>query len=110
MHPSTSPQAHRIARGLLLALAILLVQQHAALHWLAHAIAATHAKASSGSTQPDHCDECLALSAFGAAAPSAHTPLTAGTAQHALVAPTPVAALAAALQLAFRSRAPPIPI
>ena len=96
-----------LARGLL-ALALLFAQQHAALHWLSHAIAATHAKASGGSAVPDHCDECLALSAFGAAATGTDTPLLpASIAHHALVALPPVAISPAPLRLAFQSRAPP---
>ena len=96
-----------LARGLL-ALALLFAQQHAALHWLSHAVAATHAKPSGGSAAGEHCDECLALSALGAAAPSTYAPPPADAAQHALVAATPVATRSAALRLAFHSRAPPI--
>ena len=107
MHLPTPLTKNLLARGLL-ALALLFAQQHAALHWLSHAIAATHAKASGGSAVPDHCDECLALSAFGAAATGADTPLLpAGVAHHALVALAPVAVSPAALRLAFQSRAPP---
>lgn len=96
-----------LARGLL-ALALLFAQQHAVLHWLSHSIAATHAKANGGSAAGEHCDECLALSALGAAAPSTYAPPPADAAQHTLVAATPVTTRSAALRLAFRSRAPPI--
>ena len=99
-----------LARGLL-ALALLFAQQHAALHWLSHAVAATHAKPGGGSAAGEHCDECLALSALGAAATGTDAPLLpAGVAHHALVAASPVAISPAALRLAFQSRAPPTPI
>ena len=96
-----------LARGLL-ALALLFAQQTAALHWLSHAVDATHAKASHGSATPaDHCDECLALSALGAAAASAGITLPARLAQHARVALPPLAPSPAALRLGFHARAPP---
>ena len=108
--PSPSPKhllKNLLSRGLL-ALALLFAQQTAALHWLSHAVDATHAKASHGSAPADHCDECLALSALGAAASSAGITLPAGLAQHARVALPPVAPSPAALRLGFHSRAPPI--
>lgn len=95
-----------LARGAL-ALLLLFAQQQAALHWLSHAVEATHAKASS-SAPAEHCDECVALSAFGAAATSAPTPLPVSSAQHALAAPPIVATAPVPLRLGFRSRAPPI--
>ena len=98
-----------LARGLL-ALALLFAQQTAALHWLSHAVEATHAKAARGTAPADHCDECLALSALGAAATSSTLALPAGFAQHAMVALPAVLPAPAALRLAFHSRAPPIPI
>jgi hypothetical protein len=98
-----------IARTLL-AVVFLLAQQTASLHWLSHAIDATHAKASATTTLlPDHCDECLTLGALGAAAPSQRAALPVGFALHALLAARAAAPSPAALQLAFRSRAPPIP-
>lgn len=91
-----------------LALAFLFAQQTASLHWLSHAIDATHAKAGKSVPAPDHCDECLTLSALGAGATSHSAGLPAPTAQHALLASTAAVASPAALQLAFRSRAPPV--
>ena len=106
MRSSTSPLKILLGRGLL-ALALLFGQQHAALHWLSHAIEATHAKA--GTPAPDeHCDECLALAGLGAAAASAAPSLPVPIAQHALRS-LPAAAIApVALRLGFHSRAPPI--
>lgn len=95
-----------IGRGLL-ALALLFGQQQAALHWLSHAVEATHAKATK-SAPLDHCDECLALAGLGAAAPSASPTLPASFAQHALVALRPAGLAPVELRLGFRSRAPPI--
>jgi hypothetical protein len=90
-----------------LALAFLFAQQTASLHWLSHAIDATHAKAGSGTPAPDHCDECLTLGALGAGATSRGAELPAPAAQHALPASASSVASPAALRLAFRSRAPP---
>jgi hypothetical protein len=95
-----------LGRGLL-ALALLLGQQQAALHWLSHAIEATQAKATH-TPAADHCDECLALAGLGAAATSSASSLPPSTAQHALVAPSPTAAAALAPRRGFQSRAPPI--
>jgi len=95
-----------LARGLL-ALAFLFAQQTASLHWLSHAIDATHAKVGKSAPAPDHCDECLTLSALGAGATSNGAELPAPAAQHALLAAVTPVASPAALRLAFRSRAPP---
>lgn len=97
---------HLAARGLL-ALAFLFAQQTAALHWLSHAVEATQAKASTGAA-PHHCDECLSLGALGAAAASGGSTLPLASAHHALPAVASDAASPAPLQLAFRSRAPPV--
>lgn len=96
-----------VARGLL-ALAFLFAQQTAALHWLSHAVEATQSKASSSTGTAHHCDECLAVAALGAAAPSAGFAFPASLAQLAAGLATPVAASPAVPRLAFRSRAPPI--
>lgn len=101
------PAPKRLLAQGLLALVFLFAQQHAALHWLSHAIAATRAKAAGGSGVPDHCSECLALGALGGAAPASASALPAGVAHHALVALPPVANSTAALRFAFHSRAPP---
>jgi hypothetical protein len=106
MRPTASPLNTLLARALL-ALALLFAQQHAAVHWLAHAIDATHQKAPAP-TGAEHCDECLTLGALGAAAPGAAQALLPLPAQHALPAPPAAADSPAALRLAFRSRAPPI--
>ena len=94
------------ARGLL-ALAFLFAQQTAALHWLSHAVEATQQKAGQGTVPGHHCDECLTLSALGAAATSSGTSLPAVATPHALPARARGAASPAALRLAFHSRAPP---
>ena len=107
MRPARPLLKNILARGLL-ALALLFAQQTAALHWLSHAVESTHAKAGIGSAAGEHCDDCLALSALGAAATSADNALAAAAARHALPAPTPAVPPAAALRLAYRSRAPPI--
>ncbi len=103
------PHKRLLARGLL-ALLLLFAQQAASLHWLSHAIDATHAKASQGQAPSEHCDECLALGALGAAAPASPfvVPAAAGAdpwraAPHEATPSTP-------LRLAFRSRAPPVPV
>jgi hypothetical protein len=100
-----------LGRGLLarfaLAVALLLGQQQATLHWLSHAIEATQAKAAQ-TPASDHCDECLALAGLGAAATSSAAFLVPSTAQHALVAPAPIADATLAPRRGFQSRAPPI--
>ena len=56
-----------LARGLL-ALAFLFAQQTAVVHWLSHATEAAKPKSAAASAPAtDHCDECIALSALGAA-------------------------------------------
>jgi hypothetical protein len=108
MRSSSSPLKKLVARGLL-ALAFLFAQQTAALHWLSHAVEATQAKAgSSTGGAPHHCDECLAVAAFGAAAPGAGFAFPASLVQLAPGVATAVTASPAAPRLAFRSRAPPI--
>jgi hypothetical protein len=106
MRSTALPLNHWLARGLL-ALALLFAQQHAAVHWLAHAVGATHQKAPAP-TGAEHCDECLTLSALGGAAASAAQTLPLFAAQHALPTLPAAADSPAALRLAFRSRAPPI--
>jgi hypothetical protein len=100
-----------LGRGLLarfvLAVALLLGQQQATLHWLSHAIEATQAKATH-TPASDHCDECLALAGLGGAAAPAAPNLAPSAAQHALVAPSPIAAATLAPRRGFQSRAPPI--
>jgi hypothetical protein len=106
----SSPPALKIfvARGLL-ALAFLFAQQTAALHWLSHAVEATQAKASSSTGGAlHHCDDCLAVAALGAAAPSAGFAFPAALARLMPGVATPVAASPAVPRLGFRSRAPPI--
>ncbi|MEP7296366.1 MAG: hypothetical protein ABI702_09260 [Burkholderiales bacterium] len=106
MRAIPSPLKTLFARGLL-ALALLFAQQTAALHWLSHAVEATHAKA--GLPAPgEHCDECVALAGLGAAAASTAPLLPTSFAQHALHARLPAATSPAAPWLAYHSRAPPI--
>ena len=106
MRAIPSPLKTLFGRGLL-ALALLFAQQTAALHWLSHAVEATHAKAGLP-TPLEHCDECVALAGLGAAAASTTPLLPTSFAQHALCAvPLATPSLAAA-RLAYRSRAPPI--
>jgi hypothetical protein len=107
MRPTTPLLKTLAARGLL-ALAFLFAQHTASLHWLSHAIESTQAKAGAANNLPPHCDECLTLAAFGAAAPSDGPVLPQAAGQHALAAPRAASPPAAALRLAFRSRAPPI--
>ena len=97
----------------LLALALLFAQHTASRHWLAHAVEATQgqpatSESGQGLAAVDHCDQCLTLSPFGAAAPGSAFVWPAALAWQAqallrTAVPTP-----AALRLAFRSRAPPI--
>ena len=106
MLAASSSLKRLLGRGLL-ALALLFAQQQAALHWLSHAIDATHAKASN-SAPAEHCDDCLTLGVLAAGAASTSPVLPVSFAQHALTTTPPAMASPAALRLAFRSRAPPI--
>jgi hypothetical protein len=106
MHALPSSLKTLLGRGLL-ALALLLGQQHAALHWLSHAVEATQAKASKAAPL-EHCDECLALAGLGAAATSAAPALPAFDAQHALTPQHPAVSASVQLRLGFHSRAPPV--
>lgn len=95
-----------LARSVL-ALMLLFAQAQSATHWLSHVAEAKHAKPG-GSTPAEHCDECLALSALGAAASSAALALPSGTAHHVLADLPAASATPAAAWPAFHSRAPPI--
>ena len=97
-----------LAARVLLALTFLFAQQTASLHWLSHAIEATHAKAGAGSVPQEPCDECQALGALDATAPVAGITLPIVSARHALAASPVATPSPTALRLAFRSRAPPI--
>ena len=107
MHHRPALLKNFLARGLL-ALTFLFAQQTAALHWLSHSVEATQAKTGKKAPLPDHCDECLALSALGAAATSESTPLPLAGGDYALLPTRESAVAPASLRLAFRSRAPPI--
>jgi hypothetical protein len=104
-------QLHRglLAFGLLLAL--LWVQQQAVLHELSHVVGGSHAatsKSDAPATQAfEQCDECLAFSALGGLAPSPFCVLPSAHGHAVWVAPPSAAVAPVALQLAFRSRAPP---
>ena len=109
--PKTMPARGMVSSAvvrIVLALAFLFAQQTASLHWLSHAIDATHAKVGKVAPLADHCDECLTLSALGAGATSHSAELPAPAVQHALLAGAEPVAPSAALRLAFNSRAPPI--
>ena len=95
-----------LARGVL-ALMLLFAQAQSATHWLSHVAEAKHAKPG-GTTPAEHCDECLALSALGAAAPSSAPALPPGTAHHVLAVLPALVATPATAWPAFHSRAPPI--
>jgi hypothetical protein len=105
MRTRSRPSLHRLIGGCVLALLFVLVQQHATVHWLSHAIDAVHQKAAPGG---DGCDECAGLSAFAAAAPCSVPVLPMVLPQQALPPAETVASIAASLRLAFRSRAPPV--
>ncbi len=104
---SPAPLARSLAARVLLALAFLLAQQTASLHWLSHAIEATQAKASQSPAPSHHCDECVQLGALGAAVATGASLLLPSAAQHAPLEAVSVAAARAPPRLAFRSRAPP---
>lgn len=104
---SFTPQLKNILARAFLALAFLFAQQAASMHWLSHAIDGTRATAGKGAPAPDHCEECLALSALGVGATSSSAEPPTAAVQFALVASVTPLASPAALRLAFRSRAPP---
>ncbi|HEY4081620.1 MAG TPA: hypothetical protein VGM81_13080 [Burkholderiaceae bacterium] len=89
-----------------LGLLLLFSQQHAAQHWLAHAIEATHAK---GAPSQSHCDECDALSAFTGAMPApAHALPVVLVTRYVATAAVELPAPEVPFVSAYRSRAPPI--
>ena len=89
-----------------LALLLLVAQGQAATHWVTHLAEAKHVKPV-GSTPTNHCDECLTLSALGAAATSTGTALPACVARHAPSEHAATDRAQQALRLAYHSRAPP---
>jgi hypothetical protein len=99
-----------LSRGLL-ALVLLFAQQQAVLHELSHALGghAVASKSDAPTTKAfEHCDECLAFSALGGLASSPFCVLPAAHGHAVWVAPPSAAVAPVALQLAFRSRAPPL--
>lgn len=95
----------------LLALALLISQRQAELHWLSHAIDAAHAKSGSALTSSEYCGDCLAMDALGAAACASHGSAPAPCfARYEAVSRPLLANPSTALRLAFYSRAPPIPL
>ena len=105
---AVSPLLKTLAARSLLALAFVFAQHTAALHWLSHAIEATHAKAGGNATLAEHCDECLGLGALGSAALGGDTVPSFGAVSHAVAAVPAVVPAHRARRLAFRSRAPPV--
>lgn len=89
-----------------LALLLLLSQQHAAVHWLSHAVEATHGKPKG--TLNEHCADCGALSALDGAAPVATlAALAVADVSASSVSNRHVDAQPAATWPVFHSRAPP---
>lgn len=97
----------RLLAHIALGLLLLFAQQHATRHWLSHAVEATHAKIQ-GAPEGEHCVDCDALTAFGAALPTPQgaPPIAVEFEQVRLQTMQPVLLLAAALA-AYLSRAPP---
>ena len=96
-----------LARGVL-ALLLVFAQQHAALHWLSHAVDAvdTAHKAKHG---PDEvCGECAGLIALGAMAVGSAPALALPPAEPVVADAALPLAPQRAPRLAFRSRAPPV--
>ena len=93
----------------LLALALLISQRQAELHWLSHAIDAAHAKTGSALTPSEYCGVCLAMDALGAGACAgpARAPAPCVSRHEAISRPF-ASPPSTALRLAFHSRAPPI--
>lgn len=105
---SSSPlRLHGLIAHALLALFVLLAQQHAFAHRLGHAVEATHAAAKSAVPAP-HCDACDALAALADAidGPAPARSLAADAAP-ALPVTTAIAAIGARPLHAYQSRAPP---
>jgi hypothetical protein len=99
-----------LARGVL-ALMLVFAQQHAALHWLAHAVDAVDSAASQKAKHggpDDVCGECAGLIAFGAMAVGSPPVWALPAAERSVVETVPPLAVLRGPRLAFRSRAPPV--
>lgn len=105
--PAFLPRHQRLLMHALMALLLLFMQQQATLHWLSHAVDATHASVKHPLPAAG-CDECVGMAAFGAAAPVTSLVLPAVPATHERAQAAQLASIATALRLAFRSRAPPV--
>ncbi|MDB5945099.1 MAG: hypothetical protein JWQ33_125 [Ramlibacter sp.] len=94
--------------GCLLAMLLVLAQQHAVLHWLSHAGAdvAPHAKHA---VQNDQCDQCVGLGSLGLGMAASGWLLLLSFAHHACPAVARPRSAPAELRLAYLSRAPPGP-
>ena len=92
----------------LLALALLVSQRQAELHWLSDAIDAAHAKTGSVLTPSEYCGVCLAMDALGSGACAGPEMALAPCFARQEAISQPLAALPSTeLRLAFHSRAPP---
>ena len=92
----------------LLALALLVSQRQAELHWLSHAIDAAHVKTGSALIPSEYCGFCLAMDALGAGAcAGVEMALAPCFARHEAILRPQASPLSTALRLAFHSRAPP---
>ena len=103
------PRAHRrrlAFAGWTLALLLALVQQHAVLHWLGHAVAAASPQAKHATPDPV-CDECAALAVFGAGAAAACVLLALSFGRHPTLTLVGLPAPAQPPLIPYLSRAPP---
>lgn len=106
---TTTSSFKRIVAATGLALALLVAQHAAVLHWLGHSVAAAQTKPDAGGGLPavDHCDACLAFSALGAGATAAEFTAAPIPAVRTVAISADSAARPTACRFAFRSRAPP---
>lgn len=102
-----SLNVRRLLAHLALGLLLLFAQHHATRHWLSHAVEATHAK-EQGGPAGEHCIDCDALVAFGAALPTPQAVVPIPIEFEPIRLPTlHPALLLAAASVAYLSRAPP---
>lgn len=104
---ATKKIARRWLVGGLLA-AFWFAQAQGVVHEIKHLDDAARAAKTVGAPKPHTCPECLSLAQAGAAPVSAVTPVHAGDIDRREPASSRVAPVAHAVQLAYRSRAPPL--
>lgn len=98
----------RLVRRLLLALALLCVQQGALLHELSHVVDRYGSKGSLPTHEDSACEKCVSFAPFAAAADAVAVVFVAAAAPQIAPAPVPVRSRSGRELPHYLTRAPPV--